>query len=113
MAPPGSRRWANVRLMAGTILGGVLGFYVMHRVEASYKARPIPRRPALLYSPHPICLALSPVSVGLTQHFSCLQARMEERLRRYEAHMLAKVKEAQQLQDEAQREDKAQLLPDS
>ncbi|CAD6339005.1 unnamed protein product [Miscanthus lutarioriparius] len=40
-------------------------------------------------------------------------ARMEERLRRYEAHMLAKAKEAQQLQDEAQREDKAQLLPDS
>jgi hypothetical protein len=39
---------------------------------------------------------------------------MEERLRRYEAHMLAKAKEAQQLQDEAQqREDKAQLLPDS
>ncbi|WVZ79392.1 hypothetical protein U9M48_026972 [Paspalum notatum var. saurae] len=71
MAPPGSRRWAYVRVMAGTILGGVLGFYVMHR------------------------------------------ARMEERLRSYEAHMLAKAKEAQQLQDEAQREDKAQLLPDS
>jgi hypothetical protein len=42
-----------------------------------------------------------------------VQARMEERLRRYEAHMLAKAREAQQLQDEAQREDKAQLLPDS
>ncbi|RLM55799.1 hypothetical protein C2845_PM10G16310 [Panicum miliaceum] len=86
MAPPGSRRWAYVRVMAGTILGGALGFYVMHRVETSYKAaRPI--------SPCP--------------------ARMEERLRRYEAHMLAKAREAQQLQDEAQREDKAQLLPDS
>lgn len=24
-------------IMAGTILGGVLGFYVMHRVEISYK----------------------------------------------------------------------------
>ncbi|GJM97969.1 hypothetical protein PR202_ga14938 [Eleusine coracana subsp. coracana] len=80
MAPPGSRRWAYVRVMAGTILGGVLGFYVMHRVETSYKAR---------------------------------LARMEERLRRYEAHMLAKAKEAQQLKDEAQRDDKAQLLPDS
>ncbi|NP_001315203.1 uncharacterized protein LOC103638796 [Zea mays] len=77
MAPPGSRRWAYVRVMAGTILGGVLGFYVMHRVETSYKAR------------------------------------MEERLRRYEAHLLAKAKESQQLQDEAQREDKAQFLPDS
>ncbi|OEL29824.1 hypothetical protein BAE44_0009156 [Dichanthelium oligosanthes] len=49
----------------------MLGFYIMHRVETSYKAR------------------------------------MEERLRRYEAHMLAKAKEAHQLQDEAQ------LLPDS
>lgn len=39
--------------------------------------------------------------------------RMEERLRRYEAHMLAKEKEAQQLQDEGHREDQAQLLPDS
>lgn len=66
-----------MRVMAGTILGGVLGFYVMHRVETSYKAR------------------------------------MEERLRRYEAHLLAKAKESQQLQDEAQREDKAQFLPDS
>ncbi|XP_040381349.1 uncharacterized protein LOC121054772 [Oryza brachyantha] len=80
MAPPGSRRWAYVRVMAGTILGGVLGFYVMHRVETSYKAR------------------------------------MEERLRRYEAHMLAKAKEEteQRLQDEApQHKDQAQLLPDS
>ncbi|KAF0893540.1 hypothetical protein E2562_021634 [Oryza meyeriana var. granulata] len=79
MAPPGSRRWAYVRVMAGTILGGVLGFYVMHRVETSYKAR------------------------------------MEERLRRYEAHMLAKAEEeAQRLNDGApQHKDQAQLLPDS
>ncbi|TVU08195.1 hypothetical protein EJB05_41587, partial [Eragrostis curvula] len=67
MAPPGSRRWAYVRVMAGTIFGGALGFY----------------------------------------------ARMEERLRRYEAHMLAKAKEAQQLKDEGQLDDKAQMLPDS
>ncbi|KAL5200549.1 hypothetical protein ABZP36_021752 [Zizania latifolia] len=79
MAPPGARRWAYVRIMAGTILGGALGFYVMHRVETSYKAR------------------------------------MEERLRKYEARMLAKAKEeAQRLQDEApQHKDQAQLLPDS
>uniref|UniRef100_A0A0D9WS59 Uncharacterized protein n=1 Tax=Leersia perrieri TaxID=77586 RepID=A0A0D9WS59_9ORYZ len=78
MAPPGSRRWAYVRVMAGTILGGALGFYVMHRVETSYKER------------------------------------MEERLRRYEARMVAKAKmEAQGLQDEQQHKDQAQLLPDS
>ncbi|PKA58031.1 hypothetical protein AXF42_Ash020793 [Apostasia shenzhenica] len=34
-----SRRWAYVRIMTGTILGGVFGFYVMHRVESSYKER--------------------------------------------------------------------------
>ncbi|XP_044971067.1 uncharacterized protein LOC123431315 [Hordeum vulgare subsp. vulgare] len=77
MAPPGSRRWAYVRIMADTILGGGLGFYVMHRIETSYKVR------------------------------------REERLRRYEAHLLTKEKEAQQLQDEGCREDQAQLLSDS
>lgn len=69
MAPPGSRRWAYVRVMAGTILGGVLGFYVMHRIETSYKARriqPCPTPPPLW-----LWLALSPVSSGLAQHFSC------------------------------------------
>ena len=110
MAPPGSRRWAYVRVMAGTILGGALGFYVMHRVETSYKARPIspsPPLPALRLAPPARFLEGSPARALL------LQARMEERLRRYEAHMLAKATEAQQLQDEAQREDKARLLPDS
>uniref|UniRef100_A0A0E0C949 Uncharacterized protein n=1 Tax=Oryza meridionalis TaxID=40149 RepID=A0A0E0C949_9ORYZ len=83
MAPPGSRRWACVRVMTGTILGGALGFYVMHRLETSHKVK------------------------------------MEERLRKYEAHMsmVAKGKEEaqQRLQDEAapQHKDQARLLPDS
>lgn len=29
--------WGYMRIMGGTILGGVLGFYVMHRLEISYK----------------------------------------------------------------------------
>lgn len=29
--------WANIRITTGVILGGALGFYVMHRVETSYK----------------------------------------------------------------------------
>uniref|UniRef100_F6GTI8 Uncharacterized protein n=1 Tax=Vitis vinifera TaxID=29760 RepID=F6GTI8_VITVI len=33
----GSQKWGYIRIMTGTILGGVLGFYVMHRVELSYK----------------------------------------------------------------------------
>ncbi|XP_037466326.1 uncharacterized protein LOC119338130 [Triticum dicoccoides] len=40
MASPGSRWRAYVRIMAGTILGGGgPDFYVMHRIETSYKAR--------------------------------------------------------------------------
>ncbi|XP_008809826.1 uncharacterized protein LOC103721406 [Phoenix dactylifera] len=34
-----SRRWAYFRIMTGTVLGGILGFYVMHRVETSYKEK--------------------------------------------------------------------------
>ncbi|XP_044974211.1 uncharacterized protein LOC123442226 [Hordeum vulgare subsp. vulgare] len=64
-------------LCSGHPICGGLCFYVMHRIETSYKVK------------------------------------MEERLRRYEAHLLAKEKEAQQLQDEGRREDQAQLLPDS
>ena len=67
---------------------------------------PLPS-PALRLAPPARFLEGSPARALL------LQARMEERLRRYEAHMLAKATEAQQLQDEAQREDKARLLPDS
>ncbi|KAH7682538.1 hypothetical protein IHE45_05G128100 [Dioscorea alata] len=29
--------WANLGIMAGTILGGMFGFYVMHCVEESYQ----------------------------------------------------------------------------
>ncbi|KAF5730379.1 ATP-dependent helicase/nuclease subunit A isoform 1 [Tripterygium wilfordii] len=31
--------WDNVRIIAGTILGGAFGFYVMHRAEISYKEK--------------------------------------------------------------------------
>ncbi|KAG7021603.1 hypothetical protein SDJN02_15329 [Cucurbita argyrosperma subsp. argyrosperma] len=34
-----SRKWAYIRIITGTIVGGVLGFYVMHRVELSYKEK--------------------------------------------------------------------------
>lgn len=36
-----SRKWAYTRIIAGTIVGGVLGFYVMHRVEVGYKVTPL------------------------------------------------------------------------
>ncbi|CAB4281250.1 unnamed protein product [Prunus armeniaca] len=34
-----SNTWAYARIITGTILGGVLGFYVMDRVEKSYKEK--------------------------------------------------------------------------
>ena len=37
MVPVRSQKWGYVRIIAGTILGGVLGFYVMDRVEKNYK----------------------------------------------------------------------------
>lgn len=36
---PYSQKWGYIRIITGTILGGVLGFYVMHRVEISYKEK--------------------------------------------------------------------------
>ena len=82
--------------------------------------RHAPRRDLLQGTPHLAlpspALRLAPPArflEGSPARALLLQARMEERLRRYEAHMLAKAREAQQLQDEAQREDKARLLPDS
>ncbi|XP_040999284.1 uncharacterized protein LOC121245071 [Juglans microcarpa x Juglans regia] len=39
MVAAASRKWGYVRIITGTILGGVLGFYVMHRVEISYKEK--------------------------------------------------------------------------
>lgn len=32
-----SPRWGYFRIITGTIFGGVLGFYVMHRIELMYK----------------------------------------------------------------------------
>ncbi|XBI04072.1 hypothetical protein VPH35_132411 [Triticum aestivum] len=53
MASPGSRWRAYVRIMAGTILGGGgPDFYVMHRIETSYKVRRLPsHQPAAMCGP--------------------------------------------------------------
>ncbi|KAL5726292.1 hypothetical protein ACHQM5_009346 [Ranunculus cassubicifolius] len=34
-----SQTWGYVRIISGTIAGGMLGFYVMHRMEISYKEK--------------------------------------------------------------------------
>lgn len=55
-----SNTWAYARIITGTILGGVLGFYVMDRVEKSYKVFSLP----------PLCLSfflLSSLSVWFSE----------------------------------------------
>lgn len=37
-----SPRWGYFRIITGTIAGGILGFYVMHRVELKYKVSAFP-----------------------------------------------------------------------
>ncbi|KAL0319289.1 UNVERIFIED_CONTAM: hypothetical protein Sangu_2085100 [Sesamum angustifolium] len=32
-----SPRWGYFRIITGTVLGGILGFYCMHRAELKYK----------------------------------------------------------------------------
>ncbi|CAA2937944.1 uncharacterized protein LOC111390683 [Olea europaea var. sylvestris] len=32
-----SPRWGYFRIITGTIVGGILGFYLMHRAELKYK----------------------------------------------------------------------------
>ncbi|TMX02353.1 hypothetical protein EJD97_021862 [Solanum chilense] len=32
-----SPRWGYVRIISGTIFGGIFGFYLMHRAELQYK----------------------------------------------------------------------------
>ncbi|XP_020233260.1 uncharacterized protein LOC109813479 [Cajanus cajan] len=39
MMRPGSQKWGYIRIITGTIVGGILGFYVMHRVETNYKEK--------------------------------------------------------------------------
>ncbi|KAF9592017.1 hypothetical protein IFM89_011600 [Coptis chinensis] len=34
-----SQTWGYVRIITGTLLGGALGFYVMHRLELSHKEK--------------------------------------------------------------------------
>ncbi|XP_019096216.1 PREDICTED: uncharacterized protein LOC104765713 [Camelina sativa] len=34
-----SLTWGYARIIAGTLVGGALGFYVMHRIEVSYKMK--------------------------------------------------------------------------
>ncbi|KAH7528788.1 hypothetical protein FEM48_Zijuj05G0109500 [Ziziphus jujuba var. spinosa] len=65
----GASRWGLIRIMAGTILGGVFGFYIMHQVEISYKVSVL----------HPIF-----------KH-SCLE-KMNERLKKYESELKKKEK---------------------
>ncbi|XP_020974423.1 uncharacterized protein LOC107632955 [Arachis ipaensis] len=39
MRAAASQRWGYVRIIAGTIIGGIIGFYFMHRMENNYKEK--------------------------------------------------------------------------
>lgn len=39
MSLPPSLKWGYLRIITGTLAGGALGFYVMHRLEKSYKEK--------------------------------------------------------------------------
>lgn len=77
--------WGYMRIMGGTILGGVLGFYVMHRLEISYKVS-FPLLPPLYVSSRS-CMYI------LSNSFSYLQAKWDERLKKYEEELKKKKSE--------------------
>lgn len=88
-----SPRWGYVRIIAGTVIGGIVGFYVMHRVEISYKVKipffgSVNRRFSALF----VRLLRK---IGLEN----LQEKMKERLRKYESEMKRKQKQLNELDD--------------
>ena len=74
-----SMTWAYARIIAGTLLGGTLGFYVMHRVEVSYKVCFFSLCSTKLYWFFAFFFFLK--LLGFTQ------MKMEEALRQYEKDM--------------------------
>lgn len=81
----GSARWASIRIITGTILGGILGFYVMNRLEVRHKASP--NSPSL----SPLLMSLSFFFFRLILGFGffffflvLIQEKMQERLLKYE-----------------------------
>ncbi|KAL2321230.1 hypothetical protein Fmac_030199 [Flemingia macrophylla] len=82
MLRPGSHKWGYIRIITGTILGGILGFYVMHRLETNYKVS-IP-------SLSPLSFLLAPQLLHLPLQ---IYEKMNERLRIYEAELKRKKEE--------------------
>ncbi|MED6107936.1 hypothetical protein PIB30_018777 [Stylosanthes scabra] len=39
MRAAASQRWGYVRIISGTIIGGIIGFYYMHHLENNYKEK--------------------------------------------------------------------------
>jgi len=91
-----SQRWGYIRIMSGTIIGGILGFYVMHRMEIRYKVQ--------LNNLKPLCFFMLKIL-----HFWCLkcgfvlccrlQEKMNERLRKYEDELKRKMKREETLNE--------------
>lgn len=81
----GSARWASIRIITGTILGGILGFYVMNRLEVRHKASP--NSPSLSPPFNVSFLLLLSFDLRVWVFFFFLvliQEKMQERLLKYE-----------------------------
>lgn len=81
-----SRKWAYIRIITGTIVGGVLGFYVMHRVELSYKVGRISQMKITLDFFSSVCVFVLICFCVL----GVMQEKMKERLKQYENELKKK-----------------------
>lgn len=112
----GSRKWAYMRIIAGTIVGGVLGFYVMHRVELGYKVTPLlfNLSSLIISGPIPLMIFFLKVMCGMIAEFfsflfildlicllGMMQEKMKERLKQYE-NELKKKEQMKELEDSLQ-----------
>lgn len=79
-----SPRWGYFRIITGTILGGILGFYCMHRAELKYKVLSSSLIQTLSCSFSMIWVSSS---FELTFVFTFEQEMWNERLRKYEEEL--------------------------
>ena len=107
-----SQKWAYVRIITGTILGGILGFYVMDRMEKSYKVR------VFFFFLNKISVWLLRICLEKEQKtriekkfflllllildFESIQAKMNERLKKYESELKKREEKDHQLEESLQ-----------
>ena len=94
-----SQKWAYVRIITGTILGGILGFYVMDRMEKSYKVRVWLLRICLEKEQKTRIEKKFFLLLLLILDFESIQAKMNERLKKYESELKKREEKDHQLEE--------------